>query len=331
MARTLVSDITDRESIDQIFLVTEKQLRSNRNGNLYLQMRLSDRTGAISAMMWNATERDDGLFQAGDYLNVKGTAQVYNGSMQLIVTHVGKADTHKIDDSEFFPLGQTDVDQLVGRLSDLLRGVRCGALRSLGECYLTDDEFMAKFTAAPAGIKNHHAYRGGLLEHVVSLMELTRLVAPHYEALDKDLLLYGAFLHDIGKIDELSYERALGYTDEGQLIGHIVMAVSMLDQKIRQAEELMGEEFPKESALRLKHMIVSHHGRYEFGSPKLPMTIEAVVLSHLDDMDAKIHSFSQLIREDPSTDANWTSYQPNLERKIYKGDVSGRLPPDAQI
>jgi len=326
MPRTLVSDITDRENIDQVFLVTEKQLRSNRNGNLYLQMRLSDRTGSISAMMWNATERQDEQFQAGDYLDVKGTAQVYNGAMQLIVTNVSRADANQIDDTEFFPLGQNDLDHLVNRLGELLRGVRCGALRSLGEVFLTDDDFMAKFTAAPAGIKLHHAYRGGLLEHVVALMELVRTVAPHYEEIDDDLLIYGAFLHDMGKIKELAYERALTYTDEGQLIGHIVIAVSMLDRKILEAEALMGEPFPQETALRLKHMIVSHHGRYEFGSPKLPMTIEAIVLAQLDDMDAKIHSFSQLIREDPSSDTNWTSYQPNLDRKIYKGDIGALFP-----
>jgi len=178
---------------------------------------------------------------------------------------------------------------------------------------------MDKLLRAPAGIKNHHAYHGGLLQHIVGLMEGVNRIAPCYPQIDRDLLLTGAMLHDIGKIDELGYQRDLTYTDEGQLIGHLVMAVSLLDRKIGEAEKLSGEPFPTEIALRLKHMIVSHHGEYEYGSPKLPMTVEAVALYCLDNLDAKVFSFQQQLRDDPNIGSPWTNFNPNLGRKLFKG------------
>ena len=168
-------------------------------------------------------------------------------------------------------------------------------------------------------MKNHHAYLGGLLEHVVNLMEVVLRVSPCYPQIDRNLLLMGAFLHDLGKIDELRYERDLTYSDEGQLIGHLVMAVGLLEAKIAEAEKLSGETIPEETVLRLKHMIVSHHGEYGYGSPKLPMTLEAVALYCLDNLDAKVNSFQQLLRDDPNVDSPWTAFHANLDRKLFKG------------
>ena len=200
--------------------------------------------------------------------------------MQIIATKLHKVDPAEVDEADFAPLPAVAVDKLVLRLGEILRGMNDPALQNLAECFLMDEPFMAKLTMAPAGTKNHHAYHGGLLEHVVGLMEVVLRVAPCYPQINRDLLLMGAFLHDLGKIDELSYERGLGYSDEGQLIGHLVMAVEMLDAKVAEAEKLSGEPMPAETVLRLKHMIVSHHGEYAFGSPKLPMTLEAVALCH---------------------------------------------------
>jgi 3'-5' exoribonuclease len=188
---------------------------------------------------------------------------------------------------------------------------------------------MAKFLRAPAGVKNHHAYPGGLLEHVVSLMEVAAAIVPHYPQLDADLMLAGAFLHDIGKVDELTYDRELGYSDEGQLVGHIVMAVGILDAKIQEAQELTGEPFPTRLQTTLKHIIVSHHGEYEFGSPKLPMTPEAMALHYLDNMDAKLQLFDTLIQGDANTDSSWTPFYPNLGRKLYKGRVTDQPVPES--
>jgi 3'-5' exoribonuclease len=322
MSRQLVSELREGDEVDQVFLVAEKQLRTNRSGNLYLHLRLSDRSGAISAMLWNVTEKTASKVQAGDYAHVQGGAQIYNGAMQIIASGVERVDPRTVEESAFFPLGSSDIDSLARRLAEMLRGVRSFPLRNLGESFLIDEKFMAKFTTAPAGVKNHHAYRGGLLEHVVDMMELTQQVAPRYPQIDAELLLYGAFLHDMGKIDELTYDRQLGYSDEGQLVGHLVIGVSILDRKIAETEKLSGEPFPAELGSRLKHMIVSHHGSYEFGSPKLPMTLEAVVLHALDDLDAKVRSFHQIMQDDPDVESRWTSYLPQLGRKLFKTGVS---------
>ncbi|MBP85240.1 MAG: CMP-binding protein [Planctomycetaceae bacterium] len=319
MSRRFINQLGENETIDQVFLVSEKQLRTNKNGNLYVTMRLADKTGSVSGMMWNANDRIYGSFDNGGYLQVQASTQFYNGALQLIVTRVDRAAADVVDEADFATLSTTDVDKLATRLGEMLRGVRNFHLRNLAECYLVDEAFMASFTSAPAGIKNHHAYRGGLLEHVLSLMNLATVVAPLYDDLDPDLLLLGAFLHDIGKIKELKYERDLSYSDEGQLIGHIVMAVSMVEEKIREAEKLSGEAFPSEMALRLKHMIVSHHGQYDFGSPKLPMTLEAIALHFLDNLDSKMHTVKQLISEDAKTGSNWTLYQASMGRKFFKG------------
>ncbi|MBL7040769.1 MAG: HD domain-containing protein [Pirellulaceae bacterium] len=320
MSRRFINQFGDREPVDEVFLAAEKQLRTNRQGNLYMQMRLSDRSGSVTAMMWNAGEKVYRSFENGDYLRVQGTAQYYNGVLQMILNQIEMVDARDVDESDFVTLGTMDIDQLAERLREMLRAMSNYPLRNLAECFLMDEEFMDGLTSAPAGVKNHHAYRGGLLEHVLSLMELTAVVAPRYPEIDRDLLLTGAFLHDAGKIRELTYERDLGYSDEGQLIGHLVIAVGMLDQKVRETEELSGEAFPEELRLRLKHMIVSHHGEYEFGSPKLPMTLEAIALHYLDNLDAKMHSIGQLIRDDANTDSQWTPYQANLGRKLFKGE-----------
>jgi 3'-5' exoribonuclease len=319
MSRRFVNQLGEREQLAEVFLVADKQLRANRQGNLYLQLRLTDRTGAITGMLWNATEATASLVEGGQYARVQGATHIHNGQLQVIITRIERVPSEQVDEADFATVQSADVERLSRRLAELLRGVKNVHLRNLAECYLIDEPFMARFCAAPAGVKNHHAYRGGLLEHVVSLMELCQLVAPRYPTVDPELLLLGAFLHDSGKIDELVYEREFGYSDEGQLIGHLVMAVGMVESKIAEAVKLSGEEFPPELALRLKHMIVSHHGQYEYGSPKLPMTPEAVVLHYLDNLDAKMHVVDQLLKEDPNSESNWTTFHAPLSRKFFKG------------
>jgi len=317
--RRFINQLSEREPIDQVFLVADKQMRANRNGNLYLQLRLTDKTGALTGMLWNATDQHFDSVQTGNYLRVQGTSQVHNGQMQIIVTRIEPADARQVDDEDFITVTAAEIDKLAARLAEMLRAVKNVHLRNLAECFLSDDEFMGKFTAAPAGIKNHHAYRGGLLAHVVSLMDACRAITPLYPDLDGDLLVLGAFLHDAGKIDELTYDREFGYSDEGQLIGHVVMIISTLEDKVAESERLSAEKFPRELLLRLKHLIVSHHGEYQFGSPKLPMTLEAIALHLLDNLDAKLYSVGQILKEDVGSDSTWTSYNQALGRKFFKG------------
>lgn len=319
MRRRFVNELHEQETVNQVFRAAEKQLRPNRNGNLYLQMELSDRSGRVSARMWNAGETLYRSFENGDYVLIEGTTQLFQGAKQLIISRLMKVEPSEVNEDDFTPVASVDVDKLVVRMGEIFRSLTCPHLRNLAECFMMDDAFMRKLTRAPAGIKLHHAYIGGLLEHIVSLMELVVRVVPCYPQLDRDLMLVGALLHDASKVDELSYDREFAYTDEGQLVGHVVMAVGLLESKIREAEKLSGDKIPRETVLRLKHLIVSHHGEYDFGSPKLPMTVEAIALYCLDNLDAKIAAFTQQIRDDPNVDSPWTNFNANLGRKLFKG------------
>ncbi|WP_425617853.1 3'-5' exoribonuclease YhaM family protein [Anatilimnocola sp. NA78] len=319
MSRRFINQLAERDQVNEVFLIADKQLRANRQGNLYLQLKLADKSGQLTGMLWNATESTANIIEGGQYARIHGTVQLYNNQLQMIVTKVERVPSETIDEADFATLQTADVDRLAKRLAELLREICNVHLRSLAESFLVDEAFMTKFTTAPAGVKNHHAFRGGLLEHVVSLMELCASVAPHYPDLDPELLRMGAFLHDAGKIDELTYDKELGYSDEGQLIGHVVMAVGMVAEKSLEAAKLSGEAFPRELLLRLQHMIVSHHGEYAFGSPKLPMTMEAMALHYLDNLDAKMHNVKQLLQEDSGSDSHWTSYNAPLARKFFKG------------
>ena len=319
MAKKFVNELADGEAIDEIFLASEKQLRPNRNGDLYLQLRISDKTGSITAMMWNAKQRQYDGFNNGDYVRIQGTAQLYNGGMQVIAKGVEREESTKVDEAEFLTLTDVAVEKMVGRVSEMMRGLSNVHLRNLAECFLVDEELMQKIRSAPAGIKNHHAYRGGLLEHVLSLMEICLLVGPSYKGVDPDLLVIGAFIHDIGKVEELTYQPDLGYSDSGQMIGHIIQGIQILDRKIEECGRQFDDSIPVEIANHLRHMIASHHGQYEFGSPKLPMTLEAIVLHHLDNLDSKVHCPQQMIDEDASSESVWTVYNPSFGRKIYKG------------
>ena len=323
MSRRYVSQLAHNEKIDQVFLASEKLLRPNRNGNLYLQVDLSDRSGTINTRMWNANETDYKGFENGDYVHVDGSTQLFQGNIQLIANHIRKARPDEVDEADFVTLQSQDVEKMRKRLIEILGGLESRPLARLVTAFLDDEAFMDKFTRAPAGMKNHHAYQGGLLEHVVGLMELVLAVAPKYPKLDQDKLLVGAFLHDAAKTDELSYDRDIAYTDEGQLLGHMAMAVTMIDEKVRQIVQQDGQPFPHQLLIEIKHLVLSHHGQYEYGSPKLPMTPEAITLHLLDNLDAKIASFTQLIDDCPNTDSRWTQYYTNLDRKLYKGEQSG--------
>lgn len=323
MARQFVAKMADGDAVEDVYLVSDKQLRANRNGNLFLQMELRDHTGAIGARLWNAGEHLFRSFDDGDFLLVKAKVQLFQGALQMIVSHLERAEAEKLDLADFLPHTEHDVSKLLERLRTILRKLSNPHLRALVECFLMDEELMHGFCRAPAGVRNHHAYVGGLLEHVVTLLDAADRLLPLYPDLDRDVLLMGVFLHDIGKVRELSFERTFLYTDEGQLLGHLVIGVEMLTEKAAKVPDLTGEPFPKELLLRLKHLILSHHGTYEFGSPKLPMTPEAIALHHLDNFDAKVHSFTRDIRDDKNSTSAWTPFNQNLQRRLYKGSVNG--------
>lgn len=324
MPRKFIKELGQQEAVDEVFVASGKQLRPNRNGNLYLQVELSDRTGSLSARLWNADEAMYQSFNDGDYVRVQGSTQLFQGALQMIAKRIEPIAPEGIDPADFEPQPAVDANELLARLKELIRGVCDPHLKTLAECFLLDDAFVARFTMAPAGTKHHHSYHGGLLEHTVSMMEAAERIAPCYPQVNRDLLLVGAMLHDVGKTQELGFQTGLEYTDEGQLLGHMILAVEMLNEKVADAERLAGEPIPAETVLQLKHMLLSHHGEVEYGSPKVPMTLEALALHCLDLLDSKINAFELVLKADPNTDSPWTTYQPTLGRKLYKGTRHGR-------
>jgi 3'-5' exoribonuclease len=318
MARRLISELPAQTAVDQVFLATHKQLRPNRNGQLYLQVDLADRSGTITGRLWNASDADYGAFQDGDFVHVEGHTQLYSGAMQIIIATIERADPGTVDEREFRVLDDRDIERLLAELRGLLAGLR-PPLADLAAALLDDPDLVTRLVRTPAGVKHHHAYAGGLLDHVVNLMRLADAVAPFYLALDRDLLLVGVLVHDIGKIDELESEKGFSYTDRGQLLGHVLLGLEIVEAKIRGIESRLGRPFDAETATRVKHMIASHHGAYEFGAPKLPMTLEALALHHLDHLDAKMAGAIQLLSNEASMDGGWTQYQAGLGRKFFRG------------
>jgi len=319
MTRRSIAELPAQTQIDQVFLATHKQLRPNRNGQLYLQVEFADKSGIITGRMWNASDDDFNAFDDGDYVHVEGHTQLFSGNLQLIVTHVERVDPRTVDETEFRVLSGGDVARLEAELRAILGTITTPPLVELAKELLADAPLMAAFARAPAGVKHHHAYAGGLLDHVVNLLRLADRVAPLYPALDRDLLLVGVLVHDIGKTAELESEKGFSYTDAGQLLGHVLLGLEIVEAAIRRIEARTGQPFDVEAAVRVKHMIASHHGQYEFGSPKLPMTLEALALHHLDHLDAKMAAVLQLMRNEAALDGGWTQYHQHHGRKFFRG------------
>jgi 3'-5' exoribonuclease len=319
MSRQFVEELKDGDTIEEVFLLADKQLRANRNANLYLLTQLRDRTGTVSGLMWNVTEETCANFDAGDFVHVRGKVQVFQGGLQAILTKIDRIDATGLNTEDFEFQPPQDVNTLFDRMREILLSIDNEAIRSLMECFLIDEAIVQKLLRTGAGVKAHHAYPGGLVEHICNMLEVSDRIRDLYPAVDFNLVQAGIFLHDLGKVREMDFENAFVYTDEGQLLGHMSIAVEMVTEKIAQVERMMNEPFPQELELRIKHMILSHHGSYAHGSSRLPMTPEAIVLHQIDNLDAKVYEFVHTIEGDPNGESHWTPYLPRIERKLFKG------------
>jgi 3'-5' exoribonuclease len=315
LKKTFVNSIDAGQAIDDVFVARDKQIAFKKDGDPYLTLSLVDRSGEIKAVAWDNVEAISKSFVAGDYVKIKGNATEYRGALQLVVQHLNRLDSDKIDARDFLPTTERDVDQMLDRLIQISQTVKHEHLSRLLSAFFEDEAFVDSFKTAPAAKKMHHAYLGGLLEHTLSIALLVQAIADHYKGIDEDLLLTGGILHDIGKVQEFSYETHIDYSDAGRLLHHIVIGVEMLERKIASIND-----FPEDIALVLKHMIVSHHGTRDFGSPEPPKTLEAVILHYLDQLDAKFTAVRTFMdAEDP--EAAWTSYHRVLDRFFFKGKV----------
>ena len=316
MARKFIEDIQAGDTVQQAFLVQAKQLRTQRNGAFFLDLELVDRTGVVSAKHWDATPELFESFEENDFILVKAHGETYRRKLQLVVTDLKRLDAAGVDITEFLPTTKKDVGALVARLREIAGGLADPHLKALLAAFLDDGELMDGFLRAPGGVAIHHACLGGLLEHTAAVTELALEVAERYPNLNRDLLVAGAILHDIGKIASFDYSRAFRYTDVGGLVGHLPIGAMMIE---RRARELDG--FPEPLLEQLLHLILSHHGAYEYGSPTLPATAEALALHYLDNLDAKLGAFDQALLRDSDPHTNWTEWDRVFERRLFKKRV----------
>ena len=306
-----IRDLRPNETVTDYFLVQSKDVRLKKDGDPYLSMVLSDRTGRLEAKMWEGIEEVVGTFDSADFVKVQGLTQVYRHRPQITVQRLRRADESEVRLADYLPHTEKNVDEMFSRLLATVDEMQTPHLKRLLKAFLDDDEIAARLKTAPAAKSLHHAFIGGLLEHITSLLELARRVAGHYELIDQDLLTTGIVLHDLGKIYELDAQRTFDYTDEGRLLGHITIVLRLLDRKCAAIED-----FPTKWKVLVEHMILSHHGKYEFGSPKLPSFPEALALHYLDDLDSKLESMRAALADSPVEDGDWTAYSRSLERFV---------------
>ena len=311
-----VKDLKTGDRVNEAFLAAEKNLAYSQKGSPYLNLRLRDRTGDVDGKIWENALAWDKAFKKGDLIRVQARALSFKNAIQLSISELRKVEDGEVELSDYFPVARGDLAQMFAGILDYVEQVKTPCLTALLHAFFGDGKIAALFRRAPAAKGFHHVYIGGLLEHTLSVVRLLDLAAGHYAGINRDLLITGGILHDIGKIYEFSYERIVEYSDPGRLVGHIVIGVEMVDTKIAAIPD-----FPEQIAMELRHLILSHHGVLEYGSPKRPKTLEALIVHYMDDLDAKVNAFQEYIRDARDEESDWTPYHRLFERFIYKGRI----------
>jgi 3'-5' exoribonuclease len=316
MVHKFINEIEPGEAIKDIYMVKEPILRSTTKGDLYIAMFLCDRTGQMNGRMWQATETVYNTLPKPGFIRIDGRSELYQNNLQIVVNNISIVDASKVSIEDFLARTSKDTKQMFDEVKKILAGINNRQLKALVGEFLADSKLMEKFCTAPAAAALHHSYIGGLLEHTHNMLRVAVAILPFYPEVQGDLVLAAILMHDIGKTEELSYDMAFSYTDSGQLIGHIAKSYLLLNQK---AEALAAKGTKVDEAIldALGHIILSHHGKYEFGSPKLPATSEAFMVNYIDDLDAKLNQVTAAIDNEPG-DSNWTGYRKPLETRLYR-------------
>lgn len=315
IAKKFIRDLKEKDHFQTCFLVVDKSLGMDKNGKSYMSLQLSDASGTINARVFERVDELAPLFNSGDFVRVKGFVQSFQGRLQLIGQDIARAQSDEYNLNDLVKNAAGDLVELEQKLLQNVDSIGNPFIKGLLQEVFKDREIRESFVKAPAAKSIHHGYLGGLLEHVVSIIEVMNSLSNHYRFLDRDLLIFGAIFHDLGKIGELSLEGGIHYTDRGRLIGHMGIACEIIDEK---SKSIPG--FPAELVDVLKHIVLSHHGKLEYGSPKLPMFPEAVVVAMIDDLDSKMNTMltfiSNEIQQLPSTE-KWSRYHSGFERYFY--------------
>ncbi|ARN57752.1 3'-5' exoribonuclease YhaM family protein [Sedimentisphaera salicampi] len=325
MPHEFIKELKPGRTLNDIFMVTQPVLRNTSRGDLYIAMFLSDKTGKVNCRMWNASEETYNSLPKEGFIRVNGKTELYKDALQIVVNRVEVIDASEVNVADFLPATEKDIDKMFNEVCEIISRIKEPYLKALMDEYLADEQLMDNFRKAPAAVKMHHAYLGGLLEHTNNMLKSAVGILPYYPQVQGELVVAGIFLHDLAKTEELRYALGFGYTNTGQLVGHIVQSAIWLDQK---ADVLLekGVEPDKEIVDSLMHILLSHHGKYEFGSPKLPSTLEALMVSYLDDLDAKLNFANDAIQNEQTPDdwTTWKSFNMSAGTKFYKKKAIGK-------
>ncbi len=313
MKSPFVVEIRPEQNINTTFLVLAKDIRQKKSGDPFLSLMLADKTGELDAKMWDNAAEVMETFDRDDFVRIKGLTQNFQNRLQLTIHKLQKIEDSEIEVGDYFPASKHDPREMERELRQLIAGFTNPHLKALLETIFADERLATAYRTAPAAKSIHHAFLSGLIEHVLSMAKVAKFTASHYPDIDVDLLLTGVILHDIGKVHELTYHRGFGYSDEGQLVGHIVMGFQMVTEK---AAGIPG--FPPRLLQLVQHLILSHHGQLEYGSPKVPVFPEALLLHHIDNLDSKMEAMRWTLERDTRIDGFWTTYNPSLERVVLK-------------
>lgn len=328
MNKRYINELSEGERVVTNFLVQSKQLLTTKTGKSYMSLILQDKTGSVAGRVWdNAAEFYD-TFKNNDVIKVDATVELYNKELQLVIRRLRPSESDEIELSDFLPCSDHDIEEMFLELCSHIESIENPFLKALLNSFFQEEEFVKEFKAASAARNIHHVCVGGLLEHTLSTTRICEYLTTHYENLDADLLITMAILHDIGKVYELEISPSINYTEQGNLLGHIIIGIQMVDEKI---EHIPG--FPAKLRMLVEHMILSHHGQSAWGSPRPPMFLEAEILHRADDLDVKVDIITRALAKDRDPESPWTAYQKTLERILYKKptyetDVSPEESPD---
>jgi 3'-5' exoribonuclease len=317
-----IRELKDKDVVHNPFLIKFSALAVGKNGKPYMNLVLMDKTGEVEARLWEDAAKYSGEAVRDAFVLVEGRCQLFQGRRQVVINRMGVLREDEVDVRDYIAEGEVDAEALYGQLLGYVASMQDPYYKALAESILRDDaDVVDRIKRAPAAKSVHHAYRGGLLEHVISITGILDHMAAHYgKYVDRDLLFLGGFLHDIGKLWELSYERVTDYTTEGKLIGHLVMGSELVEKKVRELEGVPNRlpgKFPDEKRLLVKHLILSHHGKLEYASPKRPKCIEALIVHMIDDLDSKVNAIQKFVSQD-ATPGKWTALNRQFERFFYK-------------
>ena len=318
MQKKYLMDYDPGDPVTQTFLVSRTQLRTASNGSYYIDLMLSDRSGKMSAKFWKATREIFETFGEDDFVQIRGVVETYRDQRQMRIDSIIPVRAEHVNIADFVPSTEKEIEPMLELVRDAIDSIESEPLQALLQAFFDDADFCTKFCTAPAAVSYHHPYLGGLLEHTSSVLRMGLAILGDRPELDRDIFVAGSILHDIGKIEEFNYERAFSYSDRGKLLGHLVIGADMIRERAKAIPE-----FPPETLDLLLHLVLSHHGEYEYGSPRLPMTVEAMAVHHLDNLDAKINAFDLIKKNTADPDATWSEFSRMFERNLYIGNRTG--------